>query len=1025
MIMKKGLPFAMLAVGALSLTPTASALAQSIATQSSFRIGGGANSVLCLAQTMSSDPSLTNMFDRGYSIICRDASVPIGLMHVIRNEGIDDPAQRLARLRAERAACDKAIATPLEGVGSVSKLTCRLVANPAVPYTVLQVQAGKYFYSAEGLSGYDSALSIGLRSLVTDRPAKGEVDVALTGAGDPAAFARVQAGTLDRSRALAEAYRRNNSGAYAESAEFFGAVTRGELGRAAQAEALVNEALQKSNLGQYAEAEDLLQRAESMLGNDPLVARQLRNYRAMHLLNRGLAEEALAELDRPLPDAARLPAPAIRSLTIDASTAARLNSDSAATDQLGTGGGALQLEEKVQILDAQVDLLRGPGLRLTGDLDKAAEVLRRADSKLALVRGGRLPAIIWMRSQIEGELGAIDEAAGRSADAAAHYQNSVTALEIDYPGSAVLQSARGRQAGFFVRTGQNDKATDIYRDIVRSSAGAGNATPALARLLAPYADILLKRQNDPQAIAELFGVAQAMVRPGVAQTQAVLARELSGGSDEASRLFRQSVTLTRQIERNRSLLARMDVAEEAGVGGRSSVADKATLQTQIDEYQRDQVTTQSSLAAYPQYRAIASDVLNLADLQSALKPGETYYKLTVIDTLVFAMLVSPQSARAFRVDANANELDDLVNRIRQTILTRSGGEDVTFPFDVGLANTLYTMLMAPAEAELATTRHLIFEPDGAMLRLPPNLLVRDRTGVDAYVNRVKAGGDAFDFTAIRWLGRDVDISTAVSARAFRDVRAAPPAKAARDYLGMGDNAKPTATLARGGDPDAFDCAPPLAAWNYPISPRELRAARDIIGRRSDIVVGAAFSDSAIKDRTDLQQYRILHFATHGLVTPANPNCPTQPALLTSFGDKESDGLLTFREIFDLRLDADIVILSACDTAGSASTEATRAAGLGSGGGLALDGLVRAFVGAGGRLVLASHWPVPDDYDATGKLIGGLFRAPPGVATVDALRASQRGLMANAATSHPYYWAAFAVIGDGTNPVRRVAPPPVD
>ena len=119
---------------------------------------------------------------------------------------------------------------------------------------------------------------------------------------------------------------------------------------------------------------------------------------------------------------------------------------------------------------------------------------------------------------------------------------------------------------------------------------------------------------------------------------------------------------------------------------------------------------------------------------------------------------------------------------------------------------------------------------------------------------------------------------------------------------------------------------------------------------------------------------ILHFATHGLVTAPKPECPPRPALLTSFGDNEdSDGLLSFAEIFGLRIDADLVILSACDTAGSATIGATREAGVTSGGEFALDGLVRAFVGAGGRTVLASHWPVPDDFDATGRLIIGPVR----------------------------------------------------
>ncbi len=140
--------------------------------------------------------------------------------------------------------------------------------------------------------------------------------------------------------------------------------------------------------------------------------------------------------------------------------------------------------------------------------------------------------------------------------------------------------------------------------------------------------------------------------------------------------------------------------------------------------------------------------------------------------------------------------------------------------------------------------------------------------------------------------------------------------------------------------------------------------------------------------------------------------------MTSFGSRGSDGLLTFREIFDLQLDADIVILSACDTAGTASELATRDAGLGTGGETSLDGLVRAFVGAGGRLVIASHWPVPDDFNATQRLISGLFTARPGTATASALRLAQRTLMDEADTSHPFYWSGFAAIGDAAAPVIR-------
>ena len=141
-------------------------------------------------------------------------------------------------------------------------------------------------------------------------------------------------------------------------------------------------------------------------------------------------------------------------------------------------------------------------------------------------------------------------------------------------------------------------------------------------------------------------------------------------------------------------------------------------------------------------------------------------------------------------------------------------------------------------------------------------------------------------------------------------------------------------------------------------------------------------------------------------------------MLTSFaGNAGSDGLLSFGEIFDLRIDADLVILSACDTAGSATVGATREAGVTSGGEFALDGLVRAFVGAGGRTVLASHWQVPDEYDATGRLVSGLF-ARDGRAIADALKTSQQALMDDAETSHPFYWSAFAVVGDGAAHLAR-------
>jgi CHAT domain-containing protein len=217
---------------------------------------------------------------------------------------------------------------------------------------------------------------------------------------------------------------------------------------------------------------------------------------------------------------------------------------------------------------------------------------------------------------------------------------------------------------------------------------------------------------------------------------------------------------------------------------------------------------------------------------------------------------------------------------------------------------------------------------------------------------------------------------------------------------------------------ADECDWPIAMWQSPISAEELRLGEARFGpQQSRVVTGAAFNDAALLSGSDsLDQYRVLHFATHGLVTAPRPDCPARPALVTSFARDGSDGLLSFREIFDLKLDADVVILSACDTAGSATAAVSREAGIATGGNYALDGLVRAFVGAGARSVVASHWPVPDTYGATKRLIGGMVGAQPGQPLADALEAAQEKLMDDPETSHPYYWAAFIILGDGSKPL---------
>jgi CHAT domain-containing protein len=1006
------------ALGCVAVTTSAPAVPLSV--RDSFRIGN-AGTIFCSAQALTTDKVLADMFDAGYSITCRDAALPVGKLFKLRDHA--GASARLTAERSDRVDCSAPKTDSLKDVGAVEVIECKLKGQP-VDYRAYQLRRGRLLYVAEGLTGYDSALELGLRSLIADQPVKGEISIATTGLTDPAAFARVQAGTLDPATALNEAYRRNNAGSYAEAAEFFAAVSNAGNAPLSRAEGLSNEALQKSNLGRYAEADSLFARASAEVGNDPIVARRLRNYRAMHLLNQGEAKEALEELNKPLPKVALdNKSEAGTTLAIDAITANRLNADSKLGQQLGAEADELLPAEKAEILDGQALQLRGTSLRLTGDATGATAALRQADAKLESVRGGRVASILWMRAQILGDLAAIAEEAGRATEAEQLYRQGVALLENNYPGSAALLNAKARLAGFLARAGQLATAETMFRDIVHSQPNTSNLPPSFAHVLRPYVDLLLKKSGDPAATEEIFAATQLMLRPGLAQTQAVLARELTGGTDDASRLFRQSVTLTRQAERARIELARL---QDLPKPSPEDVVRTRIVRATLDQSQKEQLVTQAALGSFPRYRAVASEVIGLPELQKVLRPGEAYYRMTVVGDDIYALLATSTGARAVKLSVTAAQLAEQVPALRDTISTVENGQRMTYPFDVALSHQLYKELFGSFDAEMASVKHLIFEPDGAMLRLPANLLVMDQASVDLYHPRAASADTEYDFRGIAWLGRDRDISTSVSPRAFAQLRAAPPSRGDKEYLGLGQNTPPSAA-AHGFIPATADrdCLLPMSSWTHPISAKELRTASAILAPMDpggvDVVTGDDFTDTALEARTDLAEYRILHFATHGVVTSRAAKCPSQPALLTSFGGTGSDGLLTFKEIFDLRLDADLVILSACDTAGKASAAATQQAGLATGGDVALDGLVRAFVGAGARLVIASHWPVPDDYDATQRLITGLFSAPPGTPTVTALRLSQRQLMDDPNTSHPFYWSAFAAVGDGEIPVIRANP----
>lgn len=988
--------------GAVIVAPAASQDAP-LSMQTNFRVGDAG--VRCSAQAAPAEPRLKGMFDRAYQLTCRDAASSVGTLLVVRDASSLslDPSGAGAK-----AQCKAPITDRIDEVGEVVKRTC-LATDTGVSYTSYVFEAGGQTLFAEGLAGYDPVLRLALASAYNDRALPGTIQVAQTEVSDAAAFARVQAGSLNEFDALNEAYVRNNSGRFAESGQFFESLlTRSDNNIATRPEVLANQGLQQSNLGNFAAAERLFQEADaSLTRKDGVAQRLIRNYRAINLLNQRFPDEALKALSQEMREVeAEGEELSISDGVIDRPLAVQINRENVALQRLGGVALGLSAIERAELLDAQGDAIAGSIARQKNQLAKAERLLQRADKRIADVRDGRVFSARWLRSEIAIERALVAEGQGRNEFAARAYDVAAAAISRDYPQSPVLLAAYARKAGFLVRTGQIEAARDLYRSVVDRSANMTDSGSSLRNLLAPYF-ALLAADGSAEATGEFFGASQILQRPGVAQTQAILARQMSEGNDEASALFRLSLNRSREIARTQARADRLAAVQKPTP---LQVEGLTAARETLEYLQAEQAGIVSKLGEYPRFRALAPARLELAELQADLRAGEAYYKMILVGDDVYALWLTPNSARSFKIEGGLFGLDEAVSFLRGSIITYESGQLVTYPFEVEQARALFLTLFGPVEQELETVSHLIFEPDGPMLQLPPQVLIASQEGVDAYLERIAdADANLFDYREIDWLGKDHDVSIAVSPRGFMDIRRIAPSRARKAYLGLGSNAFPV------NQSDPTDpCAWSLNTWRDPIDPAELFFAAQTFGEDNSAVrTGEAFSDSALLSDQNLSDYRVVHFATHGLVTAPNPNCPARPALVTSFGAPESDGLLSFREIFDLRLDADVVILSACDTAGMATASASKEAGIVGGGNYALDGLVRAFVGAGARAVVASHWPVPDDFNATQRLVQGLIASDQGTGLAGSLRTAQRGLMSEADTSHPFYWAAFIVLGDGT------------
>jgi len=353
-----------------------------------------------------------------------------------------------------------------------------------------------------------------------------------------------------------------------------------------------------------------------------------------------------------------------------------------------------------------------------------------------------------------------------------------------------------------------------------------------------------------------------------------------------------------------------------------------------------------------------------------------------------------------------NEVDKLVRAVRASIILT----DHLPTFDVADARKLYDVTLGTVTASLEGIDHLVVAPPGPLLALPFEVLL---TGP----------ADPARLAAAPWLASRFTLAHVPSPANFTGLRKiAGDTRATQPWFGFGDFVPVTVKQASGtfsGTACAESAGLLASLPQLPFARRELDAARTILGAGpQDQLLGAGFTVPAV-EKAHLKAFRVLHFAAHALL-PSELHCQSEPAIVTSDPAGATDvsgALLTSSDVAQLDLDAELVILSACNSGGAGGSTA----------GESLSGLARAFFFAGARSLMVTHWSVNDQVAAF--LVAGVLQrmhADPSLGVAGALRATQLSMLQQAGQglppeiAAPFFWAGFAVIGDGGGGTATVA-----
>lgn len=676
-----------------------------------------------------------------------------------------------------------------------------------------------------------------------------------------------------------------------------------------------------------------------------------------------------------------------------------------------------RLDQDVGIKRAYAASSLGFGLKAAGRLEEAALAFERATRVMREIRGpgsSDLPPGLTALGEIYLSEGDLERAEARL-EAAIRIQEKDAARTGPALAATLAALADVRRA-----QNRDDAALNLMRravalmrdrlDVVGRSFSAAapreqSANRGLFEQFLDVARVVRERDASPALLEEMFQVAQYPQLTGTAAAISRMAARFASGEDDLARLLRDRQDA---LEAWRARDARLT---EALASGKLAAEEEAALRDdlerldrQIETFDRDLQQSFPEFADLTQPRPVA-----VGATQTLLGQDEALFLHVTGASGSHLLLVQSGGLHYAHTPFTDADLRGAVMRLRQglDLLTAASLADLP-PFDTDAAYMIYQGLLEPFAPFLEDVDRLIFMPDRAMQNLPPSLLLR------APADPV---GPLGDFEALDFLVRHHAITVVPSVSALRALRQVGRRSEAPDpFVGFGDpDFQGEAGDMRGLSIDLVyrnatevDVRALRQLQPLPESKYELQALAAALGAHEDVVfLGSRASEREVKS-ADLERYRVVAMATHGFLSGEFPGL-AEPALAMTppeHASLEDDGLLTASEVAALDLDADLVILSACNTAAPA----------GEAGAEGLSGLARAFFYAGSRTLYVSHWYV--DSQAAAEITTGsvdemqadMTRGP-----AEALRQTMLRLLdgeKGPVYRHPVFWAPFVTVGEG-------------